>query len=74
MKKIILFAGSLFLLTCKLIAQSVLPPVYEIESDTASEQKVDSTYWQKLEDKEGKWTFEQVSKEPLAEKFHIKGI
>ncbi|MBK8373178.1 MAG: histidine kinase [Saprospiraceae bacterium] len=74
MKKIILFAGSLFLLTCKLIAQSVLPPVYEIESDTASEQKVDSTYWQKLEDKEGKWTFEQVSKEPLAGKFHIKGI
>jgi len=55
-------------------AQSSLPPVYEIKSDTALSQKLDSSFWQKLEDKEGKWTFEDVSKSPLSEKFHKKGL
>lgn len=54
-------------------AQSILPPVYEIITDTIAVQIVDSTFWQKLEDKRGKWTFEEVRKEPLAGKFHIKG-
>ena len=74
MKKNILFC---LLYTCSFLltfAQSSLPPVYEIKSDTALSQKLDSSFWQKLEDKEGKWTFEDVSKSPLSEKFHIKGL
>jgi len=52
--------------------QAQLPPVYEIKTDTVQEQIIDSVYWQKLEDKEGKWTFSDVSKEPLSGRFHIQ--
>ena len=53
-------------------SQTDLPPVFEIKSDTAKIQVLDSTYWQKLEDKIGKWTFDEVRNSPLAEKFHIQ--
>ena len=53
-------------------SQAGLPPVFEIKSDTASIQIVDSIYWQKLEDKTDKWTFDEVRKSPLSEKFHIQ--
>jgi two-component system, NtrC family, sensor kinase len=74
MMKVILTVGIFFFIPFCINAQSALPPVYEITSDTAYLQMVDSTFWQKLEDKEGKWTFEEVRKEPLAGKFHMRGI
>jgi len=57
----------------QLLAQTSLPPVYEIRSDTAGLQELDSSYWQKLEDKEGKWTISDVIKLPLSGKFHSPG-
>jgi len=64
-------------LTCISISDIVFAqvdslPVYEIKSDTIPEQIIDSIYWQRLEDPGGRWTFEEVRKEPLAGKFHIQ--
>ena len=56
------------------LAQTYLPPVYEIKSDTALMQVLDDSLSQKLEDKEGKWTIGEVSKLPLVEKFHTPGF
>lgn len=58
--------------------QSLLPPVYEIKSDTGL-TKLDDAYWQMLEDSAGVYTIGQVMKSPLQEKFHsnpskVKGI
>jgi len=50
--------------------QTLLPPVYEIKSDTAFIQTINSTYWQMLEDKDGKWTIQDVTVQPLSDKFH----
>jgi two-component system, NtrC family, sensor kinase len=55
------------------LAQTNLPPVYEIKSDTALTQVLNDTAWQKLEDKEGKWTIGEVSQSPLSERFHANG-
>jgi two-component system NtrC family sensor kinase len=52
------------------IAQNNLSPIYEIRMDTAFEQSLDNTYWQLLEDKDGKWGIEQVSTSPLSHRFH----
>jgi signal transduction histidine kinase len=52
------------------IAQNNLPPVYEIKSDTALIDTLPNNYWQILKDTNGKLTFEQVSKSPVADKFH----
>ncbi|HQS51253.1 MAG TPA: ATP-binding protein [Daejeonella sp.] len=49
--------------------QSLLPPVYEIKSDTGFTQLGDA-YWQMLEDSAGVYTLEQVMKSPIQEKFH----
>jgi two-component system, NtrC family, sensor kinase len=70
-----IFLGFIFLFCFLFIVypQAAFPPVYEIKSDTASVIVVDSIYWQKLEDNNGKWTFEEVSKEPLSGRFHIQG-
>ena len=59
--------------TVHLSAQNNFPPVYEIKTDT-TKQVLDSVYWQKLEDKAGKWAFEEVIREPLSAKFHIQGV
>ena len=56
------------------LAQAPLPLVYEIKSDTAYQQILDTTYYQVLEDKESKWTINDVSRFPLSAKFHTKGI
>ncbi len=68
-----------FFISLRVNAQAARPPAYEIKSDTAFKQDIEYVYWQLLEDKEGKWTIEQVSRPPLADKFHdslnnLKGI
>jgi len=55
-------------------AQPVKLPAYEIKSDTAQPQTIGDSSWEKLEDKIGKWTFEEVSSLPLSAKFHKQGI
>jgi two-component system NtrC family sensor kinase len=52
------------------IAQNSLPPVYEINTDTAVAITLNDAYWQMLEDPEGKWTIDEVSQSPVADKFH----
>ena len=42
-----------------------LPPVYEIRSDTSAVQVVDSSFWQLLEDTDGKWSFERLREENM---------
>ena len=53
------------------IAQNNLPPAYEIKTDTAVAIRLDDTYWQMLEDPQSKWTIDEVSRPPLADKFHV---
>jgi two-component system, NtrC family, sensor kinase len=53
------------------IGQQNLPPVYEIKNDTASFVQLKDIYWQMLEDPEGSWTIDEVSRQPLTGKFHI---
>ena len=69
MKKIFFLWLFLLLALIKTIAQNNLPPVYEIKSDTAYEQDLDSAYWQVLEDKAGTLKIDEVSNQPLAGKF-----
>jgi two-component system NtrC family sensor kinase len=54
----------------KATAQTNLPAVFEIRTDTIFFQNLDNSQWQMLEDKEGKWTIEQVNSLPLSAKFH----
>ncbi len=52
----------LLCLTCFFTkAQLVLPPVYEIKSDTINFQQLDNNFWQILTDKDGKLTIDEVS-------------
>ena len=53
-------------------AQNSLP-VFKILSDTGFANKLDKSYWQKLEDPQGKWTFDNVRRAPLSNKFHGNG-
>jgi signal transduction histidine kinase len=46
-------------------------PVYKILSDTATEQQLQGSNYQILEDKKGGWDIEEVSKLPLSGKFHF---
>jgi two-component system, NtrC family, sensor kinase len=64
------FALLLVIIPLISFAQNNLPPVFEIKTDTALHDTLPNSYWQMLEDKEGKLSFEQVSKSPIAEKFH----
>src|SRR6476646_3449192 len=69
MKKLV--ACSLFVcLVAKAFGQNNLPPVFEITIDTATNIVLDDAYRQMLEDPEGKWTIDQVSHSPIADKFH----
>ena len=70
-----LFYTLLFICTLfwsNVFAQDQLPPIYEIKTDTIHEQILDSVYWQKLEDKEGKWTLDEIRRAPLYKQFHIQ--
>lgn len=53
-------------------AQNNLPPVFEITTDTALAQYLDTVHWQMLRDKAGKLTFDEVTKLPLVNRFHYK--
>ena len=68
-KRLFLFSFIL-IFAVKAIAQVNLPDVFEIKTDTTFFQYLSSSQWQMLEDKESRWTIEQVSKSPLADKFH----
>ncbi len=52
------------------MAQNNLPAAYKIITDTAIIIRLDDTYWQMLEDPEGKLTIDEVSRSPIADKFH----
>jgi len=61
------------------IGQINLPDVFEIKTDTTFFQYLSGSQWQILEDKNGKWTIEDVGKPPLSNNFHkrdtiLKGI
>jgi hypothetical protein len=57
MKK--LFAFSLIVcLVSMALGQNTLPPVYEINADTASAIRLNDAYWQMLADPVGKWTID----------------
>ena len=73
MRKIILLGVFCLLTSASILAQTSLPPVYEIKTDTVTIQRIDSIYFQRLEDKVGKWTIDDVNKPPLSDKFHQKG-
>jgi len=70
MKKLFLLSSLLLFVLINTNAQNNLPPVYEIKTDTAFEQNLNNTYWQSLEDKDGKWTIEQISASSLSDRFH----
>ncbi len=52
------------------LAQSNLPPVYELKADTGM-HKVPDKYWQMLEDSSGKLTIQQLQQSPFSERFHF---
>ena len=70
MKKIFFLVLLTLLSITKAITQNNLPPAYEIKTDTAVTVRLDDAYWQMLEDPEGKWTIDEVSRSPLSDKFH----
>lgn len=71
MKKILTLFYLLLLFT-KTIAQSNLPPAYEIKTDTILYNKLPNSYWQILEDKNGKFNFTEVSNPPVTNEFHYQ--
>jgi signal transduction histidine kinase len=60
------------LLFIKTIAQSNLPPAYEIKTDTILYNKLPNSCWQILEDTNGKFNFAEVSNPPVAKEFHYQ--
>src|SRR5438045_590284 len=64
--EVVIFLCSSFIST----AQNNLPAAYEIKADTAVTVRLDDQDWQMLKDPEGKWTINEVSQSPLADKFH----
>jgi signal transduction histidine kinase len=51
------------------IAQNNLPPAFEIKTDTALYTILPNQYWQILADKNGKFSFDDVRKLPVANSF-----
>src|SRR5215831_18416856 len=70
MREIFLVSLLSLLLSPKTIAQSNLPPAYEIKTDTTLTQYLDNNHWQMLGDRDSKWSIGQVSNLPLSNKFH----
>src|SRR6266542_728939 len=70
MKKVLLIWLLAVISFANTIAQNNLPPACEIKTDTAVNITLDDTYWQMLENRTGELTIDQVSRSPLAEKFH----
>jgi len=69
MRKFLLSVLLVFSLSI-VFSQNNLPPVFEITTDTISDQELPIAYYQMLEDKDGKFTMEQVTQSPLSDKFH----
>ena len=65
MKKRLFLLSFILIVALKAIAQANLPDVFEIKTDTTFFQYLNGSQWQILEDKEGRWTIEQVSKSYL---------
>lgn len=63
-----------FLPRIQVCAQSPLPPAFDLVSDTTLRLEIDTAHRQILEDKEGKWTFDEVNKLPLIERFRYSSI
>ncbi|MEP7164667.1 MAG: ATP-binding protein [Ferruginibacter sp.] len=70
MKKLLLYILLGLISPLKSISQNNLYPVFEIKYDSSYKQVLDNSYWQLLEDKEGKWTIEEVTSPALSDKFH----
>lgn len=70
MKRLILLALIFTLLFLSANAQNNLPAAYEINNVSNGQVALPDDKWQMLEDHSGKWTFDQVSRSPLKEKFH----
>src|ERR1700745_1340532 len=71
MKKILILSILFTLLFIKIIAQNNLPAVFEIKTDTSEYVPLNDSNWQMLEDREGKWTINDVSNSTIADKFHL---
>src|SRR5262245_18223186 len=52
-------------------AQNNLPTVYQRRTDTTLFDTLENKYWQLLEDKEGRYTFNEIVKPPLSNEFHF---
>lgn len=72
MRTTILTILTLILAECAAFGQTVLPPVFEIKSDTAYVQNIGTTYYQMLEDKGGKLTIQDVTSLPFSDQFHSR--
>jgi len=70
MRKILLLLPLLLVTIQKNHAQNNFPATYELNTDTSLYDIVPNGYWQMLEDKEGKLSFEQVNQSPAADHFH----
>src|SRR4051794_23091786 len=70
MKKIVWIWLAFLFSIATAIAQNNLPPVFEITTDTILDQELTVIYYQMKEDKDGKFTIEQVTQSPLSDKFH----
>jgi len=53
MKKQFILLISLCVFIVEANGQSILPPVYEIKTDTALQTEIPTGYWKMLEDKDG---------------------
>ncbi len=72
MKKVLLIWFLLWISFVSTTGQNNLPPAYIIKTDTAIAIRLNDAYWQMLEDPEGKWNIDEVSRPPIANKFHPK--
>jgi hypothetical protein len=70
MKAKLLLGFFLFLTTVSALAQSTLPPAYEIKADTPV-LKLPDAYWQMLTDTSGRLTINDIQSPQISARFHI---
>ena len=70
MRKILLLFLLIQVISSHLLSQNLFPNAYEFKSDTAAWNVIPHEYWQILEDKTGKLTINEVSKDPFQKQFH----
>jgi signal transduction histidine kinase len=70
MQKSILTILAIIFAACASFGQTVMPPVFEIKTDTAFWQNISTDHYQMLEDKSGKLTIHDVTSLPLSDQFH----